>query len=264
MEDLRPRHLSWLFAKLSGIAYEEPDAGVPLFKMMGFTAKYIVVKDSECYVLTDERDLIVVCRGTQPKEFKDIKADLQAWPKEPLYDAHGKVHFGFNKYANRMLDKVRDELLANTDKRIWFCGHSLGAAMASILAIYCQVDDDLPNANGLYTYGSPKVGNAKFIAQAQFYHERWVNNIDIVTSVPPGWMGYSHFGQLKYLNHFGNYRELTTVQHMKDRIRGLITGLRKKKINYFMNHSIDAYIAHLSNYAEGREVDQTAKGDSNG
>ena len=56
---------------------------------------------------------------------------------------------------------------------------------------------------------------------------RWVNNNDIVARVPPAWLGYRHKGEEIYLNAFGQIRQLTTWQRIKDRWRGFVRGLKR-------------------------------------
>jgi triacylglycerol lipase len=55
--------------------------------------------------------------------------------------------------------------------------------MATICAGRCFLSeiDSLPYA--LYTYGSPRVGDKRFVNFVELNHARWVNNNDIVTRV---------------------------------------------------------------------------------
>ena len=76
-------------------------------------------------------------------------------------------------------------------------------------------------------------------------HTRWVNNNDIVTRVPPPWMGYRHAGREMYLDNAGQIRELAGWKRTRDRLRGFIKGLMSFKIDHFADHSIDRYIAYI-------------------
>jgi triacylglycerol lipase len=76
---------------------------------------------------------------------------------------------------------------------------------------------------------------------------RWVNNNDVVTRVPPGWLGYCHKGQEIYLNAYGQIRRLCPWQRTKDRWRGFLRGLRERRFDHFSDHSIGQYIEHIWN-----------------
>ena len=257
VDNLSPKERSAFFAQCAYLAYEELKIVEMFFDNIDFTVRYIAEKDAECYVMIGGTDIIVACRGTQVTQFKDLKTDLQAWPKSTPHCPEGLVHFGFNKYVNRVWKPVAHHIMEHSDKKVWFCGHSLGAAMASIMAIYCQVNPLLTDPAGLYTFGSPRPGTKDFVAQGKkIYHERWVNCIDAVTSVPLWIMGYRHFGTMMYLNHWGNYRKVTATQHIKDRWRGFTAGLKEKKANHFANHSMLAYLDHVKRYRDDLENPQ--------
>ena len=111
------------------------------------------------------------------------------------------------------------------EKTLWFCGHSLGAAIATICAFRCQQTLALPNPQELHTFGSPRVGCKRYVKHADVKHFRWVHNNDIVTRVPPPWMGYRHGGEEVYLDRHGRIRRLRGIFRSRDRWRGLLTGL---------------------------------------
>ena len=58
-------------------------------------------------------------------------------------------------------------------------------------------------------------------------------------------MGYRHHGTEHYLNAYGKLRTPTTWQRVKDRIRGIVIGLKKGKIDSFADHSITQYVKYL-------------------
>jgi len=67
--------------------------------------------------------------------------------------------------------------------------------MAAICAGRCRLSYIRSNPRALYTYGSPRVGNRRYVNYVQLEAYRWVNNNDIVTRVPPSWLGYRHKGE---------------------------------------------------------------------
>ena len=128
--------------------------------------------------------------------------------------------------------------------------------MATIMASRCMFYASVPDPEELYTYGSPRVGWRKYVKSLGVVHHRWVNNNDIVTTVPPNFMGFVHHGEEHYLNAFGNVRKPTKWQRFKDKWRGIWMGLKKGGIDSFSDHSMTNYIAYLEMYASGKENSQ--------
>src|SRR6056300_917651 len=176
---------SLLFAKLSSISYYNVDEATSQAKKLGFTTIEFYDKDgAQAYRFMNKEDLVIACRGTQPTQFNDIKADLRAIPV--MAETVSRVHKGFKKEVDDIWPMVQEDLIrkVNSNKKLWFCGHSLGAAMATIMASRCKHDNNLNNPIELYTYGSPRVGWRGYVNSLDVDHHRWVNNNDIVTRVP--------------------------------------------------------------------------------
>jgi len=130
--------------------------------------------------------------------------------------------------------------------------------MATLLSYRLQRTEDCPNPKALFTYGSPKVGNHKYVKAIEsigLLHFRFVNNADIVARVPL-WP-YHHFGGMYYMNHYGNLRTPTNWQVTKDVWRGFLVGLKRKEINFFTNHSITRYAENLDKWVQENEQPQT-------
>jgi hypothetical protein len=124
---------------------------------------------------------IVALRGTQPDKLRDYLADADI--RLVPFSNSGKVHAGFLRCANAILPQVKAWLdrIAPAPSRLVVCGHSLGAAVATLLALPV-------GAQHLVTFGSPRVGDAAFgmhlVSQVEV--TRVVDCVDIVTMVPPG------------------------------------------------------------------------------
>ena len=168
-------------------------------------------------------EIFITFRGTEPKQITDILADAKAWRK-PAREK-GLVHFGFAQALDKVYDKIVhwiDEQKLD-DATITCTGHSLGAALATIMA--SRLD-----ANELYTFGSPRVGDRRFVKEMstdKIKHYRFVNNNDIVTRVPPPLL-YRHHGEIVYINHYGNIRKMTAWQRIKDQWRGRLADWKKR------------------------------------
>ncbi len=100
------------------------------------------------------------------------------------------VHAGFANYATLLMAQI---LSAGTSfdsrKRLILCGHSLGGAVATIIASHMQ--DHFPRL-GLVTFGSPRPGGRKFRDRLQVEHKRFVHGDDIVPHLPSSLLGFRH------------------------------------------------------------------------
>ena len=245
ISDLSPAKRSLLFAELAGIAYCNADKAAKYAKQIGFTTTEFYDRDgAQAYRFQNARDMVIACRGTQPTQFNDIAADLKAIPVKS--ETVSRVHQGFKSEVDDLWPMIIEDVRAIKNQTLWFCGHSLGAAMATVMASRCWYDESLVNPAELYTYGSPRVGWGGFVKTLAVPHHRWVNNNDIVTTVPLWLMGYRHDGEEHYLNAYGQLRQLTAWQRTKDKCRGIWMGLKAGGIDSFSDHSIGLYIEYIS------------------
>lgn len=229
------REKSYVMARLAQMAYKDLEEAKPTSQELGYKNHvFIDNAGAQVHIVWNKEELVLCFRGTEPTEFNDIKADLNAWPDK----AHigRRVHNGFQTEVDdvwplvlKTLDKKLDP-----DHKIYICGHSLGGAMATIAASRLQ-----PRVNCLYTFGSPRVGAFGWHKLLKVEHYRYVNNNDIVPTVPFVMMGYGHHGTLCYINHYGELRKMTTWQRIKDKIRGYKAGI----LDGLGDHNMDNYIA---------------------
>jgi triacylglycerol lipase len=237
---------SLLFAKLSSIAYNNTKEAKSQAKKLGFTTTEFYEKDgAQAYRFMNKDDLVIACRGTQPTEFNDLKADLKALPV--MAETVGRVHIGFKTEVDDLWPMIEEDInrKVNVSKTLWFTGHSLGAAMATIMASRAKHNVELNDPVELFTYGSPRVGWRMYCNSLNVIHHRWKNNNDIVTTVPLAVMGFKHHGTQHYINAYGNVRKPTGWQMFKDRLRGMWMGIKKGKIDNFGDHSMVEYIKHI-------------------
>jgi triacylglycerol lipase len=175
-----PRVNAWWLAEAALLTYWKPEDAIPIFQKAGFDAQYVREDSTDCYVASQKDWVVVAFRGTEPDEWADILADanlvLVPWQT-------GAVHLGFK----RAFDAVRPRLdsilkTAAQGRTLWFCGHSLGAALATLAA------DHYSTTRGVCTFGSPRVGDSTFAsgfnAQLAGKSLRYVNDHDVVTHVP--------------------------------------------------------------------------------
>ena len=239
---------SLLFAQLASIAYYSEKKARSQAKRLGFTTTEFYNKEgAQAYRFMNKEDLVIACRGTEPTEFNDISADLKALPV--MAETISRVHQGFKDEVDELWPDICEDInrKTNAKKKLWFCGHSLGAAMATIMSSRCLHNEELNNPVELYTFGSPRVGWRGYVKSLGVTHHRWKNNNDIVTTVPLWVMGFVHHGTEHYLNAYGNYRKPTGWQMFKDKWRGMWMGIKQGKIDNFGDHSMVDYIKHIEN-----------------
>jgi hypothetical protein len=172
------------FARLAGASYEDEATitkelaaqhyvldkliDVPGYLVSGFVASNAETKTQ-----------VIVVRGTANEEnaFVDIALKLLPDKKTGV-----KLHQGFSKSASDFYQKALPSL--HRDYHIITVGHSLGGAVAVILAMYLDVDHF--NIEKVVTFGQPKVTNVTGARKfADLNLTRVVTPKDVVPLVPP-------------------------------------------------------------------------------
>lgn len=115
---------------------------------------------------------IVAFRGTD--DARDWLTNLHAVTSR--WKPGGRTHLGF-KHAWYSLAPDLARLLRKLPRTRLLCGHSLGGALASLEA-------SARGGDALYTFGSPRPGNAALHATVSLPHFRVVNDHDPVPELP--------------------------------------------------------------------------------
>ncbi len=247
---------SLLFAELARLSYYRPEIVDLVADQIGLEYCQFFERDgAQAYLLANQHDCIVVCRGTEPNEWNDIAADANA--VAVVAETVGKVHCGFKNEVDDLWPRLQIALKEN-QKPLWFTGHSLGGAMATICAGRCKLAEIPSNPEGLFTYGSPRVGNARYINFVKIPHFRFVHNNDIVCRVPPAWLGYRHCGSEIYFDARGKMRNYRSWKRMYDRLLGFALSLRRFRIDHFSDHSMLEYIQSIRNALEEESAGRLA------
>jgi len=233
-----------LFANISAITYEDPKQSKSKFKSFGFDiVEFFNIDGAQAYLLKDMNGIYVLSfRGTEVTEKSDVLADLKAGKNNEA--CGGKVHVGFKGEINKLWPAI-EKAIANVGN-LYVTGHSLGAAMATIAASRMQL-----KVTALITFGSPRVGNEKFVKSLNVEHYRVQNNCDDVTKVPFRFVGFRHHGTHKYMNYYGAFRDLTPLQRVKDMVRSRLKARSKgQKFIGVFDHMMANYIAKLEKLGE--------------
>jgi hypothetical protein len=148
---------------------------------------------------------LLVFRGSQLDTVGDALIDGQ-FLQVQANGWTGDLHHGFARAATAIWPKVEDWLKRHPEAKLLVCGHSLGASVATLVAVRAG----RPGKTRLVTIGSPRVGNttfAKAFANAKIDAVRIVDHSDVVATVPPKGvplMDYVHVGQVvEFINSQG-------------------------------------------------------------
>lgn len=164
------------------------------FTAAGFFESQQIKKDggTHCFVSVsnDQKLAVVAFRGTDKDDPTNLGDDINGL--KVAWEHGGQVHRGFRD-ALADVRGALEKALPGIPGRLLFTGHSLGAALATLLA-------GVKTPDALYTFGSPLVGDADFVATLGGVKSfRYVDCCDIVTRVPPAGLGYAHLGQPYYI-----------------------------------------------------------------
>ncbi|MBW4475002.1 MAG: lipase [Stenomitos rutilans HA7619-LM2] len=156
------------------------------------------------FVLSSDTDSLMVFRGTQRNtEWIDDLTALQQEYQGADGKSHGRIHEGFMSVYQEILNPLPTTVAQqlNRSRPCYICGHSLGAALATLAAIEIALHvPQLRSSLQLYTYAGPRVGDptfAEFHSQLIPNHYRVVNLADVIPLVPPTKLRdtYVHIGQ---------------------------------------------------------------------
>ena len=242
-----------IFAKFSKYAYLNLTEARTAAKLEGFNrTEFIDIDGAQVYIFYNSTDLIIACRGTQPGDMNDIYADLEIFKADSV--TGNKIHQGFKEEVDKIYETVYEIVeRKGMAKIIWACGHSLGGAMATILAQRLEFrggNKGVVDIHTLYTYGSPRAGGPKFRAWCDKHlnHQRFVNNNDVVPCVP-SFLRWRHSGKCNYIKSTGEVTNLGrwSSERIRDKGWSLLKTILKGRFDLISDHNIDDYIMHLEN-----------------
>lgn len=152
------------------------------------------------YITADE--VWIVFAGTNERSdwlsnFRIIKKECFGW---------FPAHKGFSECAEAVIGQCRKLMTKWAGKRVYVAGHSLGGAVAGLVAVGLQASAKLYGQGNvrLITFGQPRFStssNIKAVLQGEYI--RVVNGSDVVARVPK--LGYTHGGTELYLKNGKGY-----------------------------------------------------------
>ncbi len=186
------------------------------------------------FIIRSDDKIVVAFRGTHSSQ--DWAADLEVSQTNFIFP-EARTHTGFTSIYR----SCRETILAVLNRlpnsaRLYVTGHSLGGALAVLLALDASVNT--PFRPTMYNFGGPRVGNPAFTSR---YNSLVVNSIrvvnayDLIPLLPPAVIKSSLTERAWFYRHV----------HSKHRIR-VQTGDIKN------NHMIKTYLdAMLQQHGQG-------------
>jgi pimeloyl-ACP methyl ester carboxylesterase len=143
--------------------------------------------DTQAFISHNDKLMLISVRGTLGTP--DILRDLDA-RQVPYAEGTGQAHRGFydSFQAAKVFVQRYLEAFYTGQQTLIVCGHSLGGAVALLLAEWLRNLPSRPQIM-LYTFGAPRAGDRAFVQSAQeLVHHRLVNHNDPVPAVPFAWL----------------------------------------------------------------------------
>lgn len=207
----------------------------PLTDTQGFVAR------------TSARNIVVAFRGTEIRSVGDVKTDLDL-TLVPDPTSGGRVHRGFLKATESIINDVQRAIGPNCNMPIFVVGHSLGAAIATLVAHRLHAGGEM--VAQVHTFGSPRVGDALFAASynrdLRHVTERHQNCCDIITRVPSVIQGYHHVGQLRYYDAMGGVNDHSSwLYRAWDSLSARVMHWGRLPTRGIADHMLNAYMSCL-------------------
>lgn len=178
------------YSLVSKIYADDITDGIPDYKVFGYIAR-------------SGSDVIVAIRGTEGilEWIGDSLFFLVPFP----YVSAGRTENGFTNFyisfhtgsdssTPRVVDFLRTLTTDGTVQTLRITGHSLGSALATLLAIDVAGNGVFETPT-VYTFASPRVGGKVFAGTYDsLVPDTWriANRNDLVTQLPPPFAGYVH------------------------------------------------------------------------
>jgi len=252
-DSLNPGHSpvnALALARAAALAYSDKEAIEKTIRdawgFSGFLSLDDPGTDTQAFLAVNDDMVLISFRGTQATHVKDLATNVHI---KLVSGPAGKVHEGFLGALGAVWDDlikfIRNE---RGSRALWVTGHSLGAALATLAVARLRLES--VELNGLYTFGSPRVGDEDFTrafdADIKDQTFRYVNNNDVVPRVPPRLSKYDHVGTIKYFDTDGDlHGELPWLEKLKDRLEGRWEDFLKPGTDGIKDHDMKNYITNL-------------------
>ena len=247
--------------KASKLAYKNEEKIKAEIQKWGFNrCRFFDKEETQAFMIANDEMILTAFRGTEPTNIKDWMTNAGIELKQ---GPSGNVHDGFQRALNHVWQGILEslEVFQTEAQSLWFTGHSLGGALAT-LAVARLRQEDRP-VHGLYTFGQPRVGDRKFAKNFNIDFKdqafRFVNNNDVVTRVPPRAMEYSHVGTFLYMDSSGKlHKDIHYWNKFLDRVQGRVDDFLIPGTDGMKDHFKDRYEENLERNARFSRIPNIA------
>lgn len=198
-EDIIKKRVS-ISADLSTMVYEDEKTLVRYLKR-NYSRNFKIIKNGNDFalVLKYHNMMFVSIRGTD--DSSDILANINFIPKKTDM---GWVHSGFFNAARDLENPIFDAICKLGGQRLYtyICGHSLGGAIATIIAI--KLKQMSFKIKGVFTFGAPRTGKGSFRKCFRKHIDlcrQFAFTRDPVPKVPRAYLWWKHPGSIVKLKH---------------------------------------------------------------
>jgi len=205
---------AWWLAEAALLAYGDQDFVEARFREAGLPqVRYFHGESTQCYAAHNEDFVLVAFSGSdmREREGNNVFDALADWMVNLRFgtvpsERGGRVHKGFVEALEEVwgpregdegLEAYLDGLCGDGRRRVWFTGHSLGGALATLAAGHYG------RAPEVYTFGAPRVGDREYVESLDTPVYRFVNGRDVVPKLPVRGP-YRHAGVEEYIDDEGH------------------------------------------------------------
>jgi len=189
---------AWWLSNLSHLAYYDASLVEQALPPVGLQLLASFAQESnQAFLVAADSYAVLVFRGTESNEMADLKTDADI--RLVSISGGAKVHKGLLAALDGIWSTIEEKFKerATQDRPIWFTGHSLGAALATLAATRME-------PASVYAFGLPRMGDAGLVKLLDGISvQRVVNCSDVVATMPPRSIGYRHVGEHQFITSSG-------------------------------------------------------------